>query len=190
MPTAKPYARIAITLPESELAAADRLAKSQDRSRSWVIAEAIRYYVASLELVAEQINSDTLDRHTPQATPVFTSLMPPTFLARATPGIGTLSVTSAREQDHGAPRPDDAPQHTAPRASQTEAGDAQSSSVSAGRREQLQRDFALTPEQRVRSADEQVRLMPPTDSPRRRHVLAFDSYEDYARWKQARLANS
>ena len=47
MPKRKPYARIAITLPAQELAAADRLARSQDRSRSWIIAEAIRRYSAS-----------------------------------------------------------------------------------------------------------------------------------------------
>jgi hypothetical protein len=40
------YSRIAITLPEGDLAAADRIARQQDRSRSWVIAEAIRAYVA------------------------------------------------------------------------------------------------------------------------------------------------
>jgi hypothetical protein len=45
MPTTK-YARIAITLPEEDLAAADRIAKDLDRSRSWVIAEAIRVYAA------------------------------------------------------------------------------------------------------------------------------------------------
>ena len=42
-----PYARIAITLPETDLAAADRLAKQHDRSRSWIIAEAVRRYAAS-----------------------------------------------------------------------------------------------------------------------------------------------
>jgi metal-responsive CopG/Arc/MetJ family transcriptional regulator len=44
--TKRRYARIAITLPESDLAAADRLAQAQDRPRSWVIAEAIRQYAA------------------------------------------------------------------------------------------------------------------------------------------------
>ncbi|MEQ1691943.1 MAG: ribbon-helix-helix protein, CopG family [Gemmatimonas sp.] len=38
------FARIAITLPAADLAAADRLAKQQDRSRSWIVAEAIRRY--------------------------------------------------------------------------------------------------------------------------------------------------
>ena len=41
-----PFLRIAITLPPADLAAADRLAKQQDRSRSWIVAEAIRRYAA------------------------------------------------------------------------------------------------------------------------------------------------
>lgn len=36
------YARISITLPHEVLAAADRIAASSNRSRSWVIAEAVR----------------------------------------------------------------------------------------------------------------------------------------------------
>ncbi len=44
-----PFARIAITLPEADLASADRLAKAQDRSRSWIVAEAIRHYAAAAE---------------------------------------------------------------------------------------------------------------------------------------------
>lgn len=44
MPKKKPYARIAITLPPEVLASADRLARDLDRSRSWVVAEAIRKY--------------------------------------------------------------------------------------------------------------------------------------------------
>jgi hypothetical protein len=40
-----PYARIAITLPAADLEAADQLAREWDRSRSWVIAEAVRQLV-------------------------------------------------------------------------------------------------------------------------------------------------
>ncbi len=40
------FAKIAITLPQEDLAAADRLAAEQDRSRSWIVAEALRQYVA------------------------------------------------------------------------------------------------------------------------------------------------
>lgn len=40
----KPFARIAITLPQEVLAAADREARRLDRSRSWIIAEAIRRF--------------------------------------------------------------------------------------------------------------------------------------------------
>jgi len=43
------YARIAITLPVADLAAADRLAQQQDRSRSWIVAEAVRRYAASVD---------------------------------------------------------------------------------------------------------------------------------------------
>jgi Ribbon-helix-helix protein, copG family len=45
MPRGKPFARIAITLPVDDLDAADRLAVQQDRSRSWIVAEALRHYV-------------------------------------------------------------------------------------------------------------------------------------------------
>ena len=44
MPRKRAYARISITLPREVLAAADSQAKALDRSRSWVIAEAIRSY--------------------------------------------------------------------------------------------------------------------------------------------------
>ncbi len=44
-----PYARIAITLPPETLAAADRLARAQDRSRSWIVSEAVRRYAALIE---------------------------------------------------------------------------------------------------------------------------------------------
>lgn len=43
------FARIAITLPQGVLAAADRLARRLDRSRSWVIAEAVRQFAGSFE---------------------------------------------------------------------------------------------------------------------------------------------
>ena len=54
----KPFARIAITLPPEDLAAADRLAKAQDRSRSWIIAEAIRKYAAAPD--RESVRSEGL----------------------------------------------------------------------------------------------------------------------------------
>lgn len=49
MPKQKHYSRIAITLPERDLHAADRLAGELDRSRSWVIAEAVRRFAADHE---------------------------------------------------------------------------------------------------------------------------------------------
>jgi len=41
------HSRISITLPRDVLVAADKRARDLDRSRSWVIAEAVRAYVAA-----------------------------------------------------------------------------------------------------------------------------------------------
>jgi predicted transcriptional regulator len=49
MPRKRRYARISITLPRDVLAAADQHAEALDRSRSWVIAEAIKGYRAASE---------------------------------------------------------------------------------------------------------------------------------------------
>lgn len=45
-----PHARISLTLPPEVLAEADRLADALDRSRSWVISEAIRRYAKTRNL--------------------------------------------------------------------------------------------------------------------------------------------
>jgi metal-responsive CopG/Arc/MetJ family transcriptional regulator len=100
-----PYARIAITLPPETLAAADRLARAADRSRSWVIAEAVRRFAAT--------------------------------------GLG--------------------PSRTG----------------------QLQRDLQLTPEARVRAAEETMRVAELRHGPRRDRMLAFDRYEDFLDWKRS-----
>src|SRR5712691_6094776 len=46
-------ARISITLPRALVAAADGRARALDRSRSWVVAEALRRYVAAPVKVRE-----------------------------------------------------------------------------------------------------------------------------------------
>ena len=56
MPTHKPYARIAITLPPEDLDQADALALRLDRSRSWVIAEALRQFVAQQAAAAPPLD--------------------------------------------------------------------------------------------------------------------------------------
>jgi predicted transcriptional regulator len=43
----KPLARISCTIPENILAAADEVATREQRSRSWVISEALRRYAVS-----------------------------------------------------------------------------------------------------------------------------------------------
>jgi len=40
-----PYARISITLPRELVAAADQQARALDRSRSWLVADALRRYL-------------------------------------------------------------------------------------------------------------------------------------------------
>lgn len=61
MPTAKYYARIAITLPPRDLAAADKLARALDRSRSWIVAEAIRRFAAAPGTLPARDGSATED---------------------------------------------------------------------------------------------------------------------------------
>lgn len=56
------YARVAITLPAEDLASADRLAREQDRSRSWIVAEAIRRY-------ASEGSADHSGRHASSSEP-------------------------------------------------------------------------------------------------------------------------
>jgi hypothetical protein len=46
MTASQHYARIAISLPPEDLVEADRLAQALNRSRSWVMAEALRQFVA------------------------------------------------------------------------------------------------------------------------------------------------
>ena len=107
----KPFARIAITLPQEDLAAADRIASEQDRSRSWVIAEAVRQY------------------------------------ARA--GLGP------------------------------------------SRHRQLAADLRLTPEQRVRAAEDTegvATLRLGKAQSRRQRVLAFERYDDFLDWKRSLAA--
>ena len=62
MTAKRPFAKIAITLPEADLEAADRLAALQDRSRSWVIAESVRRYVAACD-AAESASALGASRH-------------------------------------------------------------------------------------------------------------------------------
>jgi hypothetical protein len=50
-----PFARIAITLPKDILAAADRRAKALDRSRSRVIVDALRAWLATPAAVGEEV---------------------------------------------------------------------------------------------------------------------------------------
>jgi hypothetical protein len=123
------FARISITLPRDVLAAADRRARALDRSRSWLIAEAIRAYVAGSSSPVRE----------PGATPY----------SLTSPGLG--------------------PQRLA----------------------QLDSDLRLTPEQRIRAAQETARLGERVRGTggRPHRVLSFDRYEDYVEWKRKEQAS-
>ena len=125
MPKKTPFARIAITLPPEDLAAADRLARAQDRSRSWIVAEAIRRFAAS----------------------------------EAAPGGASARAAG------------DAPAATG---------------LGESRLAQLRRDLSLTPEARVRAAEETLRLTEIRGPAPVQQVVAFDSYEAFLDWKRRR----
>ena len=118
MPRGKPFARIAITLPQAELEAADRLASEADRSRSWIVAEALRCYVASRKATGEET------------------------------GLG------------------------------------------ASRREQLRRDLALTPLERILASEEGVHIVE-SEQPltRAEEPLHFASFDDFLSWRRRRDAS-
>ncbi len=142
MSTSERFARIAITLPQSELAAADRLATAQDRSRSWIVAEAIRRYVASLEATSRAAAPSVHDA-LPTAT-AMTSGAYPEFEPGTRPGLGTSRLS------------------------------------------QLQRDLALTPEARVRAAEETLRQIDRGDDDRTHRGRSFARYEDFLDYKRNR----
>jgi hypothetical protein len=72
------YSRIAITLPAEDLAAADVLARQQDRSRSWIVAEAVRKYVAA------------------QAATALSTAVPPAQGRTTSPGVGESRLLQLR----------------------------------------------------------------------------------------------
>ena len=135
----RPFARIAITIPEQDLAAADRLARALDRSRSWIVAEAVRRYVEALEAPAARALLE-VNPVQPSVHAVVNRDVPP----RSRPGLGPSRLA------------------------------------------QLSRDLALTPEARVRAAEETLRLTEPRDQPRQHRLLAFDRYDDFLDWKFSR----
>jgi len=122
------FKRISITLPKDVLEAADKRARALDRSRSWVIVEAIRAYVAAPAQVRESA--------------------PPPY-GVTSPGLGPLRLA------------------------------------------QLESDLRLTPERRVRAAEETARLGERVRGSRGRanRVLSFDRYEDYVEWKRKEAAS-
>ena len=128
-----PYARIAITLPRGVLAAADRLARRLDRSRSWVVAEAVRR-----------------------------------FAEEGSQGPSPAMLRDQRLVD--------------------QAGSA--SGLGSLRQAQLEADLRLTPEKRVRTAEDTARVGRRLQPSRGARLLLFTRPEDYLRWKQRAAAGA
>ncbi len=121
--------RITITIPESLVREVDRLARQLDRSRSWVVSDAVRRHVA----------------------------------AAAQAASGERSVRESESRPYGVV-----------------------SGLGPSRQTQLEADLTLTPEERVKAAEQTARvpdLVGPAPS-RRDRILFFDSYEDYLDWKR------
>ena len=57
--------RISVTVPRELVAAADRQARALDRSRSWIVAEALRSYVESVDSAASGRPRGRAVRETP-----------------------------------------------------------------------------------------------------------------------------
>ena len=126
--------RISITVPRALAAAADRRARDLERSRSWVVSEALRRYLAAVGR----------GRHE---------------------GAWSTAVPGASPES-GAPVMRD---------------------VGDYRRGQLEADLGLTPEGRVRQAEETARVgeLAGRGHGPRQYVLTFDRYEDYLEWKRS-----
>jgi len=118
--------RVTVTAPADVLKAVDALARDLDRSRSWVVARALR------DLVSRS--------------------------AAERPGAVRES-TAEPYLRHGA--------------------------FAEAATSRLERDLALTPEQRVRLAEEVARAAPDGRvRPRFHRVMQFDTFEDYLEWKR------
>ena len=129
------FRRVTVTVPAAVLKAADRLAARLDRSRSWVVSEALRRYAGGEASHAPAGGGKSSGVRESVATP---------YASR--PGLDEQRLA------------------------------------------QLVADLQLSPEQRVREAEETaqlaLRLHP---RPRAAQVLAFQTYEDYLDWRERDL---
>lgn len=96
MPRRARYSRIAITLPSTELATADRLARQLDRPRSWVIAEAVRRFAAVEPAMAVRPDAPATDGIGPSRTKQLLADLALSPEARVRAAEETARVTFAR----------------------------------------------------------------------------------------------
>lgn len=152
--------RISVTIPEGLVRAADRRARELERSRSWVVVEALRRFLHD-----EQATGDT--------AVVRESPVDPYASRRSGPraGMGARSAVAPRV----APPPNDMVAHVA-------------REIAAARDRRLRAELALSPLERLRRAEELGWLGRTGQSAGgRAQVIGFSSYDDYYEWKKARM---
>lgn len=146
--------RITITIPHDVLRAADRRAKAEDRSRSWVIADVLRRGLGAGHESPRSVERGQLTGRRPTAAWYETAPTRP--LAVGEP------IAAPYAEVRG---------------------------IGESRLAQLERDLALTPEQRVHEAEQTARLGDQRERPHRNRVLTFDRYEDFLDWQRLRRAH-
>lgn len=126
-----PLTRISLTIPAGVVRELDRTAKALHRSRSWVVVEAVKQYLAR---------------------------------------------TAGPARTVAAPAP-------------SQIAESESSSYTAGlgeyRLHQLEADLRLSPTERVRAAQNMLKLSRPRRPSTPHRVVQFDRYEDYINWQRA-----
>ena len=143
-----PLTRITITIPEELVRAADVRAAAADRSRSWIIVEALRRGLQELDVVGS-----AADPRSGAPVPHAYAAPPQPTLAVAEP------ATVAYERGLGSSR-------TA----------------------QLISDLALSPEERVRAAEETAQFAERIEGPPTKRLMIFNRYEDYLAWNRVKVA--
>ncbi len=103
MPTDRPLARISMTIPPDVLRRADRIAKREGRSRSWVLTEAVRRLAEPTP--AQPLRLDDSRRAMLKADPALTPterVLAAERTAREVPvhRFGALFVTFDRFEDY------------------------------------------------------------------------------------------
>lgn len=147
-----PLTRISITIPDDLVEWADERADALDRSRSWLIVEALRRYLREVGVRGERAMARVAES------------APPVYLATSEQTTPAQSVAPLAEVVDIAPE------------------------IAAAQKRRLRAELQLSPEERLKRAEELGRLgLQAQGRKPRLQVIGFSSYEDYYEWKRHRL---